>query len=259
METMKEVSLGFAEFVSQLLHETFDAIISSQNHQLDRIEEITSLNTLSDEDIATRFITEDDIQAHITVLLGAPLASPQLLTAPIETIIAEYGDSNVPYVDQENQLNVEGVDLLFQVARQSLIENKRSTFEILLNKISEQRLIVSEGEIKAKMELSTMYESNDETGSEGESKQKARKRERGRNDFIGKRSRTQLTPPDKTMIRRIHDVNSNMDLVFVDHGKVKQMESIDHRIPDARLIAKPVTTKSSSNLYSEITIKFMNA
>lgn len=57
--------VGFAEFVGKLLSEVFDAVVTSQIDQRRRIDELVEAASLSEEEVASRFIDDAQVDAAI--------------------------------------------------------------------------------------------------------------------------------------------------------------------------------------------------
>ena len=94
MEDFKEVSLGFAEFVSQLIQETFEAILSSQNYQLEKYLEIESKLNLPNEKFIEEFITVEQIDNKEILFFGFELVKQMKIDDGLkEFIIKEFGES----------------------------------------------------------------------------------------------------------------------------------------------------------------------
>lgn len=74
MEDFKEVSLGFAEFVSQLIQETFDAVLSSQNYQLEKYAELEAKMNLPNNVFAEYYITNEQIETKNWSISGLKLS-----------------------------------------------------------------------------------------------------------------------------------------------------------------------------------------
>ena len=55
-----KISLGFAEFVSQLMYETFDAILDSQNYQLNKYLELESALNTPNSFFVDKYISEEE-------------------------------------------------------------------------------------------------------------------------------------------------------------------------------------------------------
>jgi hypothetical protein len=65
-----KVSLGFAEFVSQLIHETFDAILDSQNYQIDRYMEIEDTLNTPNSVFRKKYISDEELNNFQNLILG---------------------------------------------------------------------------------------------------------------------------------------------------------------------------------------------
>ena len=70
MQNIQEVSLGFAEFVSQLIQETFEAILSSQNYQLERYAELQGRLNLPNEAYRTAYNIDDKVGERVQQYFG---------------------------------------------------------------------------------------------------------------------------------------------------------------------------------------------
>ena len=57
--------VGFAEFVGKLLSEVFDAVVTSQLDQQRRLDELVELARLSEEEVASRFIDDAQVDAEV--------------------------------------------------------------------------------------------------------------------------------------------------------------------------------------------------
>ncbi len=64
--------LGLAEFVSTLIRETFDAILTAQEEQSEKIALISDIAGRSPEEVAAGFISPDEIEAGLQRLFPAP-------------------------------------------------------------------------------------------------------------------------------------------------------------------------------------------
>ena len=79
MSEFKQVSLGFAEFVGQLLNETFEATLEAQQHQLRRVAELEAALTLPDELFLHLHVDQDTVLEKEMAIAGAPIARQMLL------------------------------------------------------------------------------------------------------------------------------------------------------------------------------------
>ena len=57
--------VGFADFVGKLLSEVFDAVVTSQLDQQRRLDELVESARLSEEEVASRFIDDAQVDAEV--------------------------------------------------------------------------------------------------------------------------------------------------------------------------------------------------
>ena len=63
--------IGFAEFVGKLLSEVFDAVVTSQLDQRRRIDDLAESARLSEEEVASRFLDDVQVEAELANLFPA--------------------------------------------------------------------------------------------------------------------------------------------------------------------------------------------
>ena len=88
-----QVSLGFAEFVGQLLHETFEAVIGAHTHQAERTAQMQSALALSTEEFRVRFVTEEELKQTEIGLFAEPLIPGMRMTPLLELRIQDALDA----------------------------------------------------------------------------------------------------------------------------------------------------------------------
>lgn len=290
MSDFSKVGLGFAEFVSQLLQETFDATLSAQNYQVEKYLELEKALSLSENLFKERYLTDEDISAAELEVFGVSLQNQMTLNDDLLSIIKEIAEDSEEITASEivsqNKLTSRGFDFLNEYIVSVLIETRKSNIQEMINRNDMARLVVDSGEINTKLEFS-----NVSLGSGGPvpvpSPQRNIAPTAGRTpqpvqqpsdvpiiapgdptdrfptpDLIDDRlpdqpvraSASGLTPRVKT--RELIDPETNERTILLEKDTLEQPDKISSVLPGVRLIARPIRSNSSSNIYSEITIKF---
>ncbi len=252
-----KVSLGFAEFVSQLIHETFDAILDSQNYQLDRYQEFEKALNTSNALFRQNYITDQEFADFQISLLGFVPAPNQ--QADAATISLLNGLTAAPSADPAlaaGKLTLTGVNLLNDHSLNKLVDARKSKLQALLNNPGMARLIVDSGEIKSKLELFCLNETAIAT--------------------VPVTLREAKVPPQtepaisKTKfdiaeikvggngmkVRELVDKETQVRTILIDKKSIPKANNTINTISTARLVANPLSASSTTNLYSEVTIKF---
>lgn len=253
METMKEVSLGFAEFVSQLLHETFDAIMDTQNYQLEKYQELEKMLKLNDEAFKSTFITKEEIDDRIFDSLQLKIEYKMLADKNLQAFFNENFTKTHSYI-QNGRLTQMGVEAIRDFFASALISEKRALMSAHLNASNTLNLVVDSGEIKAKLELSSLYSEN--ATSNAVKPKTISKDARVPKSFEQKESVLLPTHNKRVKIRKHVDAKTGASTIFIDKLALAEIGKENVRIPDARLSATPAKMSSNSNLYSEVCLKF---
>lgn len=250
MENFKEVSLGFAEFVSQLLQETFEAVLSAQNFQIEKYHELAKALSLPNEIFVEQFISEtqllekeiDFFGFQIKKHMGVDKAFEDFLIAQFETL---------DRIVHSQRLTTEGYENIKSFIVNLLVEEKKEILNQLLNQSNAKNLIVDSGQITAKLELSNLYSSNGETDISKIAQGKS-----------SKESVTQVNVPNligsrlQVPIYEIRDDITNKTTILIDKSAIIDASRVNLSIPTVRLIAKPIKMSSASNLFTEVKINF---
>lgn len=268
MADFSKVSLGFAEFVSQLLHETFDAVLSAQNYQLEKYSALEKALGISTPEFKESYITDEEIKEKEIELFGAALVENMIIPDDMLTRLKE----TVPDFDPEMQdkairkgkLTAYGVTLFADVSLESLVAEKKGEIRQLVNHSDMVRLIVDSGEIRAKLELTNLYQSADTEPARGDDPKKEPPPEIS--DPPGKGATVKptsgATPTIKrqglkeTKMKEIEDPVSKLKTLIIDKASLQKNATFAGSMPNVRLIATPATSTSNSNLFSEVIIKF---
>lgn len=164
MANFKEVSLGFAEFVSQLIQETFDAILSSQNYQLEKYAELESRLNLPHNIFVDNFIGSEQVEAKKLEFFGFKVEKQMIVDENLNSFISENFETTENLVFN-NKLTNAGFDSITFYIENILVESQKNIINTLINKSSAASLVVDSGEISAKLELSNLF-SEESTNTE---------------------------------------------------------------------------------------------
>ncbi|MEZ5059853.1 MAG: hypothetical protein R2879_22700 [Saprospiraceae bacterium] len=253
MNDFKEVSLGFAEFVSQLIQETFDAIQSSQNYQLERFAALESKLNLSDEIFANRYVSSEEIEHKIQEFFGFSISEGMKINERLLEFFDENFESNNGFF-KNSILTKFGHQTLTDYFTSILVSEKKALVNVLVNKSNGTNLVVDSGEILAKLELSNLYQEDSSQGSKP-----AQKKVSFEDEAIKKANlSTQTAIPGfkkKIDILNIKDDKSGKTTILIDKNSLNEIQS-NFQLPDVRLAVQPAKITSENNLYSEIKIKF---
>ena len=252
MEDFKEVSLGFAEFVSQLIQETFEAILSSQNYQLEKYLEIESKLNLPNEKFIKEFINVEQIDNKEVLFFGFKLVKQMKIDDNLkEFIIKEFGElTNIVY---KSKLTVNGYTEIRKFITNLIITEQKDILNHLLNKSNATSLVVDSGEINAKLELSNLYSNDNTSVNQPKKELKSKKIDLRKSKYSDNRIvRENILKPIK--ITNVFDEKTKISTIFIDKKDIENSNNFS--ISALRLIAKPVKMSSSSNLFTEIKINF---
>jgi hypothetical protein len=255
---MKEVSLGFAEFVSQLIQETFDAILSSQNYQLEKYAELESKLNMANNVYLKNYISEDQIEERKLDYFGFKVEKQMVISEAFNQFINENFESEKKLV-HNNKLTILGYDIIHEFISNLIVEEQKGVINTIINKSNSTNLVVDSGEITAKLELSNLYTQEEETDADVKADMDAGSRLK--NVDFGKPTRTEkevLLPSFNRKIKVIDhvDVSTGKSTILIDKSTVDTITDSNVLIPNVRLSVQPTKMSSSSNLYSEIKLSF---
>jgi len=170
----KPVELGFSEFVSKLIADTFEAVVSSSISQEEDWNQLDELLSMEKEVFVSQVVDDEMIKNELIRLFpdeeGAcaivkdakyTKANPDKEEAempPIETLIN--------YKPKGNKLSQADVDSIRSVVRSLLGEKK---YEVLRKVFSAgaTKVVVDAGKINAKLNFNILQESDGSTGGSG--------------------------------------------------------------------------------------------
>lgn len=262
MNSFSEVGLGFAEFVAQLLNETFDSVLTSQNYQLEKYIELENAKNLSNERFFALYLDDSVLSERELDIFGLALQAKMHLSPTILAILDDIFGTEIKGIVEKDHLTEQGYQEVKAFLLETVVEERKAMIDTLLGKMELARLVVDSGEIKAKLELSNLYEEDSSTTAAGAGRKKATPKRSIKRPTTDPTKLTQATPDNLTNIIRNIDIKQYVDpttqlkTLIVDKASIADGTPVKALIPDVRVIAKPVKMTSSSNLYSEVVIKF---
>lgn len=246
MSDFQYVGLGFAEFVGQLMTETFEATLNAQQYQLRRFMELQDAIDLPDEQFLQQYVEDDTILNREILIAGAPLARQMIIPAERQAYILEmteeFEEESVIY---KNRLTNYGFESLREVIRTSLAAEKKSSLSALLARMEQARLVVDSGEISAKLELSSLYQNTADTASASDTVA-VKKLAAGSVAELSLASSGIKELVDKATL----DKTVLLDADMLDKTLTAKADS------PVRISAKPLPASTSGSMYSEVTIRF---
>ncbi|WP_072680469.1 hypothetical protein [Arcobacter sp. LA11] len=245
MSGFQKVSLGFAEFVSTLLHDVFDAAIDAQNHQFEKYMELERMIKLSNEEFANLYLSQNEVLNKEEELFSSVLSKKSIITESIYEAIEDNITEDINLYVKNKKLTEKGFTFLKEYSLDLLIQEKKDYLSFMLNKYESSNIAIESGEIKAKIELSNMYIDNEE---KIENKKILSKK------LLSKKE--EITLEEKTYIKEYTDSDTNEKVLIINKDEIKKQDISTITIPNTRVIARPIDKNSTSNLYSEITIRF---
>lgn len=252
-----KVSLGFAEFISQLIHETFDAILDSQSYQLDKYSELQNVLNMSNTVFRKSHISDAEfINFQIETLGFLPKRNSILTQENIAFLKAILGNEDFIKSTRKDYLTDFGFNLLEDYCVNKFVDSKKSKLRTLLNHPELARLIVDSGEIKAKLELFCLNESIQQVSNP----QLTASKEANPLPNIQKTNfditELKFDKFSNVRVREIFDKQTSLKTLLIDRTSFPKSNYEINTIPTTRLIANPITSSGSTNIFSEVTIKF---
>lgn len=258
MSDFQYVSLGFAEFVGQLLTETFEATINAQQYQLRRYAELQAAIDLPDEQFLLQFIDPQLVLTRETLIAGSPIAR-QMIVPPerqafILELTEEFEEESVIF---KNRLTNYGFEALRAVIDEQLVAEQKASLQALLNRMEQARLVVDSGEINAKLELSSLYQTTTgatETaaGNDGKTAVSGVKRLAASDAVL---NTTLVNSTLSSGVKELVDAETLEKTLFLDGATLDKTLAATADSP-VRISAKPLPSSTSSSVYSQVTIRF---
>lgn len=244
MENFKEVSLGFAEFVSQLIQETFDAIMSSQNYQLERYTELESKLNMPNSVFIENYISNEEINSRKHEYFGVEIKKQMTVDEDLKQFLNNNFESNQNLVFNKKLTNA-GFNTITTYISNLLVEERKSMLNTLINNSNVSNIVVDSGEITAKFELTNLFQKKE-------------------NIVESTRFITEIA--DASRLDRLRKKNINIidfidqdtgkTTVLIDKNTIGKIDDLNFEIPNVRLSVQPTKLTGSSDLFSEVKINF---
>lgn len=168
-DILSPVDLGFAEFVAKLISDVFDATISSQAQQLEKLIELESLLGQSNDEFIDTLLAKDEFLSDVELLLSGhfPLDDGEHAHAIYEGAPYEPGKNDVPesppiadalgiklgdgdFKPRAKVLTLQGVTKVYRKAAEPFAIQRRAILKQLVEN-GLPKLVVDSGKINAKL------------------------------------------------------------------------------------------------------------
>lgn len=266
MENFTLVSLGFAEYVSQLLHETFEATLGARDYQFERYLEIEEALAMPIHQFRERYISDEDLESFETELFGGPVSKNLDATEALEELVMqlapELSGSQIIY---RKKLTYRAMEILSKHALEKLHARKRINLSAILNKFQESAMIVDSGEIKTKLQLRSLARTNSQLQQQPITqlpKSEQVRESETVEDTSDEDSPTIEPIPSRVVeyggvqVSELIDPKTKGKILLVDHRSLSNQLNVRRTLPNVRIIATPLSGSTSAMLDSEITIRF---
>lgn len=256
-----KVGLGFAEFVSQLIHETFDAILDSQNYQLEKYLELERALSISIQEFRTLYLTDEEIESYINQKLGFDLVRKMRISTKQAIVLNNILKDLDPSQNAKDVLSNTEFDLIYDYYLYLIVEEKRVKIRMIVERPELARLIVDGGEIKSKLDLSVFNQEVKEDQSDANINISKKAIETNlpnskENESLEKLNSAFISLKDNNRygITKIQEAINGNQYIFIDKQTINSTQSIE--IPTTRIIATPVSSTNATSISSEVIIKF---
>lgn len=241
--------LGFAEFVAKLISDTFGAVLASQIEQQDKISELSSLLSLSDDEFVAICMQDDELVFQLeenlkqrypfdsdtehAVYKGAPYQAP---TQQKEESPPFFKDLAISLEEKQDfsgkKLTEEGAKKVKIAVMLTIAQKQRQLLsDVLVNGIP--KLSVDHGKINAKLTFSMKDDGSQDEGEESNS-----------------------APSRNATITR-NTALSNLSVANRFAGVIDTSKLIKTRLNITPASNRaPQDAQSSANIYSEVEIHF---
>lgn len=268
-DNLTPIDMGFAEFVAKLISEVFDAVVTSQAEQQEKLQELHELMALPEEQLVDYFLQQDSFLLQVDELLAAHFPSdddaqlhgiydgapyqPKTSRQPEKPAVFEKLGLKLEKEDinaNDKVLTETGVLKIYRKAASPYTIQKRT----VMNKLIEQGLsniVVDSGKINAKLTFSTSMvgsgENDDSSGNTPETETSDITQPRlSPSIFSTNLSRAHLA----SAIQPIQPINRYVGLLKPNINKqvrlkVKQASN-----------KSPQDVEAKSNIFSEVELNF---
>lgn len=274
-ENLIPTNLGFAEFVSTLIRETFDAVNDSYAQQIVRQEQIKNQLMMDSDSFAKQFVSDEEVLGEIIFFLGNEfqVEKPFITKETVEIVNLSFGLEISKDELAKGILTQDSVKQLFLLARLKIAKQKRMLLQKTFSSGNIPNfLTIDSGEIKAKVSFAVnRFEPKEKTITEIPTPPTKKNDEikiggsihhkRERRDEVGKSRELPQNITEKSLAKPINLgetlVNEKKEtFVLIDRSNL-QVKQQSNPLPDIRLTVQQAdSVMSNANLVSEVTIRF---
>jgi hypothetical protein len=130
---MLKVSLGFSEFVSQLMYETFDAVMDSQFYQLEKYNDLSEALYMPDDLFKQKYIGNDEFNSFLEKTLGFWPKEGMIIDEKTKSMLVEIiGRDGLDEISKDGNLTGTVLSKLILFCTSKIVEEKKSSLRLFL-------------------------------------------------------------------------------------------------------------------------------
>jgi hypothetical protein len=260
---LNKVSLGFAEFVSQLIQETFDAIIGSQFYQIDKYAELLGVLNTPNNLFRKKYISEEEFINFQETLIGFIVKPSMIIDLKIESLKIFFQEEVLTKMMLNNKLTEYGFHAIQELCENKLIEDKKNSIRKFINEQNSVRLTIDSGEIKTKLDLFCLNQTSTNEDikpkktdtKDVDIKSELQEVNMKKEAFLVKDNQIKIGSKSINLQEIIDSETKQKTILIKKQDLISSSDKISS-IPTARLVANPLSSSSTTNVFSEVTIKF---
>lgn len=253
---MLKVSLGFSEFVSQLIHETFDAIVGSQFYQIEKYNEIRDALNTPLQMFREKYINDQEFNEFQVKIFGfTPSIGVVIDENRLSILNAFFTTEDLGKIISNGKINSLGLKKIIDICIIKIVEIKKNNLRQFINQTEKIKLKVESGEINTKLDLFCLNEENIDMGQKLSKDEKLKTKPLEKEKLSLGNVKAELKDK-KFLLREIIDIETKQKIILIDKLTFTQSSDKKTIIPTARLVASPLGKSSATNLFSELKIKF---
>lgn len=277
-EILTPADMGFAEFVAKLISEVFDAVVTSQAEQEEKLLEIKELVNQPEELFVDNLLQDDVFLDQIDRLLssyfpansdknvhaiyeGAPYKVKKGNSPESPAILEQLGlDLSESESAKKNKLTNNDVLDIYRVAARPFAQQKR---QAMINAVEHgfSNIIVDSGKINAKFTFNTSVESEEteqEPAPSNGNAAKPKPKPKAKKAVLDKRIKLKDSLRKSVIDKQTFDVRSRL----VSNPNLKASILKPTLAKDVKVAIKPANNRdpqastTTANIYSEIELNF---
>jgi hypothetical protein len=251
-QTLIPTDVGFAEFVSLLISETLESVLSAQISQEQQRQVLLDAATLGLDRFAASYVTEEDIDLLLIQLMPDDEGSTTVVVGgeiPTTIVLDELGISLHDRDVSDGTLTQLGVDRICDGARRTVGDRQQAALRESARR-GIPRVVVDEGRIVVKLTFASFIVTDDESEDNQaltDTKATSRVATSGRAAKIDPTGVPTTTIPGVTVAAR------SVSTRYL-------AQAIPDALKDIRLVVKPATAEDQAtnrtNVYGEVELHF---